>query len=148
MILKIGNREKTDSGLFLNKRAYTFIEIMVTLTILSAGLTMIYKTLIASLDRMNYLTNRLYADNLIDNRIAVIERMLRSYKALPFEVAQKEAVNIGRKELEFKQETLITEVENFLDVFQLDLTVGWQERDHQVSLKRSAYIADFESPPD
>ena len=146
MISKTGNRALSWKNLFLNPRAYTFIEVMVTVSILSLGLVMIYSALLTSLDRMSYLTNRLYAHHLLDNRIAALERMLRSYKALPFDVDQQETINVGNKNIEFTQQTIIKEVDNFLDVFQVDLTLTWMEKQRQLRMMRSAYISDFETP--
>ena len=68
------------------KRGFTFIEIMVTLIILTSGITMIFKSFLISLDRINYLTTRMYASVQIDNRISEIQKMLRAYKVLPFEL--------------------------------------------------------------
>ena len=128
----------------LSHSGFTFIEVMVALAVLSFGIVMIFKTCIVSLDRLSYLTNRIYATTLLDNRIAIIERMLRVYKILPFELNRKEIINVGSKKIEFSQKMSLGEVEDFADVFKLDISLIWDEQNKEMRLSRSAYISDFE----
>jgi len=93
---------------------------------------------------MNHLTNRIYATFLLDNRIAEIERHLRIYKALPFEVEKKETVDNGQQIIEFDQNLNIHQVDEFLDIFMVQLTVSWSEGKRNLSLMRSTIISDFE----
>ena len=122
---------------------FTFIEVMVTLAIFSLGIVMIFKAFHTSLDKISYLTNRLYATTILDNRISDIERMLRAYKALPIDLNQQESINVGGKFIEFKEAMEINEVEDFPNVFKIDLSLIWEEGNREVSLSRSAYISDF-----
>ncbi|HBG62529.1 MAG TPA: hypothetical protein DDX37_11970 [Candidatus Omnitrophica bacterium] len=135
---------KRRGRLLFSDSGFTFVEIMVALAVLSLGIVIIFKGFIVSLDRMNYLTNRLYATTLLDNRITAIERMLRVYETLPFELNRKEKLNVGAKEIEFRQRMNISEVEDFADVFELDLSLLWDSGGKEMILSRSAYISDFE----
>ena len=144
MTLKIGNRLSPRRCFFSSPKAFTFVEVMVTISILSFGLVMIYSSLLASLDRMDYLTHRLYAHHVLENRIASVERILRSYKALPFELDQKEIINVDNKEMALNLETMINQVDNFLDTFELNVSVNWTQHNREIHLRRSAYISDFE----
>jgi len=125
------------------KTAFTFIEVMVTITILSVGILMIFKSYINMLDQMRHINNRLYANVIIENRVSEIERMLRVYNILPFELDHVEHVDVGHRVIAFKQVMHIDEVEDFPDVFQLDLALTWQEGRKDIILSRSAYILDF-----
>ena len=122
---------------------FTFIEIMVTLAVLSVSIIMIYRALFSSLEHISHLNSRLYADILLEDRIATIERALRAYKALPFELNPPQAVDVGVKEIQFKPQMKITEVGGFMDVFQIELALEWREDDRPIRLSRSAYISDF-----
>ena len=116
---------------------------MVTLTILSVGITMIFRSYIISLERMSYLTSRLYATNILDNRISEIERSLKVYNSLPFDLSPKKSIDIGGKEIFFKQDMNISAVENFVDLFQLELGLTWDEKDREVNLSRTSYLLDL-----
>lgn len=116
---------------------------MVTLVIFSLGLTVIVKSFLVSLDHLIHLTNRLHASLLLDNRISAIERTLRAYKALPFEMNHQEQVSVGAQKTEFTEKMSISEVEDYADVFRLDLAFTWQENQQEKVLSRSAYISDL-----
>ncbi|MCA9409179.1 MAG: prepilin-type N-terminal cleavage/methylation domain-containing protein [Candidatus Omnitrophica bacterium] len=126
----------------VNNKGLTFIEIMVTLAIISTGLVAIFKTYIFSLDQMSHLTTRLYANSLLDNQVIEIERMLKIYKTLPLELQQPEPVNVGYKKIEFFQKMKISAVEDYVNVFRLDLTINWSEGLKEKSLSRTSYITD------
>lgn len=127
-----------------NQSAFTFIEIMVTITILSLGIILIFKALFFSLDQISYLTTRLYATITLDNRIAETEQTLRIYNSLPFDLNHTETVTIGQKQVTFKEQMNFGEVEDFADVFNFDLSFMWEEGQRQIHLSRSAYLLDYQ----
>lgn len=139
-----GKLSKKKGQLLFSNSGFTFVEVMVALAVLSLGIVIIFKGFVVSLDRLSYLTNRLYATTLLDNRITAIERMLRLYETLPFELNRTEKVNVGSKEIEFRQRMSISEVDDFADVFELDLSLLWDSGKKELILSRSAYISDFE----
>lgn len=121
----------------------TFVEVMVTIVILSTGIVMIMKSFIVSVDRMSYLNSRLYAHIMLDNRLAIIQRRLRVFNSLPLDAGKHEKVSIGAKVVEFKPTINISEVEEFKDIFLLDLTMNWEEGSKDFKLSRSALVSDF-----
>lgn len=124
---------------------YTLIELLLTVLILSVSIVAIFQSLILSLGRIQYLTHHMHATTLLDNRLAEIENMLRTYKSLPFELNHAETVDTGNgKIVQFKQTMNLKPVDDYVDVFQLDLTLTWQEGDEQKQLSRSSYITDFD----
>lgn len=124
-------------------KGLTFIETMVALVILTSGLVAVFKIFISSIDQLNHLTNRLYATTVLDNRIVKIERDLRVFKILPYELDQAEKVDVGPKEVEFSQEMQLSAIDEFSDIFALDLTLKWKEANRNISMSRSIYLADF-----
>jgi prepilin-type N-terminal cleavage/methylation domain-containing protein len=139
---KIGSNSSSRLG--CNSFGFTFIEVLVTISLLSLGLVLIFKAMIVSLNRIEHLTNRFYASAVLDNRISTIQRMLIVYKALPVDMNVSEKVNIGMRPVEFKQEMAFHEVEDYIDVFELDLSLVWEEQRRPVKLSRSAYLSDFQ----
>ena len=116
---------------------------MVTLVILSVGIVVIFKTFYYALDQMNYLTHRLYANNLLDNRMAEIERGLRFYKTLPFDLNRVHEVQVGSKVISYKEQMNLGSVEDFPDVFKLDLSFVWPEGKREVTLSRGGFLLDL-----
>ncbi|MFT5388175.1 MAG: type II secretion system protein I [Lysobacterales bacterium] len=151
MILETGNKIARDflivqssHNRLTNQKGFTLIELLLTLAILTASIVTIFQSFIISLDRMRHLTHRIYATTILDNQLSEIEKTLRVYKALPFELNHSEVVEIGGKVIQYKQNMNLKALEEFVDIFQLDLKLTWDEQGHNKSLSRSAYISDFQ----
>lgn len=125
------------------KNGFTFIEIMVTLIILSVGIVGVYQALFKSLDLMSRLNSRLYANILLDDQIATVERRLRAYKTLPTEMPAMQEVSVGVKTINYEPQLRISEVDQYTDVFRIDLIYAWTDNKRQVQMERSAYVSDF-----
>ena len=116
---------------------------MVTLIVLSAGIVAVFQSYLISLDRINHLANRLYAGVYLDERLQTIERNLRVHQALPFELAKEDDIDLGGKTVAFTRGLKIGQIENFNDIFKIDLSYSWKEENRTLRLSRSRYVADF-----
>ncbi len=122
---------------------FTFIEIMVTLIILSVGLVAILKSFIISVDQMRHLTNRLYATTILDNQISSVERTLKVDNILPLSLEPIERISTGAKKVIFQPDIKISEIQDYVEIFQLDVHLTWMEGQKQRRLTRSAYLENF-----
>ena len=127
-----------------SSKGLTFIEVMVTLVIFSIGIVSIYQVYFLSFDRIRLLQNRLYANTFLDNDISAIERMLRTYQVLPLEPTANRQVDVGSHKVDFQQQLKISTVDDFIDLFQVDMSFQWEQGDRSYSLSRSAYISEIE----
>ena len=85
----------------LSKKGVTFIEVMMSLVVLTIGIVMIFRSFFVAFDRMSFLKERLYASIALDNEIEKIERNLRVNRALPSESQKVEIVDVGPKKVRF-----------------------------------------------
>lgn len=126
-----------------DSKGFTFIEVLVTLVILSVGIIAVFRSFLLSLDYLTHLNNRLYATILIDDRIDVTQRILRNYKSLPLGNSEDITVDIGSKEKKYLYQTKISEISGYIDFFELELSLQWQEKGRNIKLSRFAYLSDF-----
>lgn len=143
MTSKIGKISRRIAVQLSKPKGFTFIEVMVAVAILTLGVTMILRSYIISMDRMTYLTNRLYALNHLEDRTAVIERKLRALKTLPIDMSHFYSIGATNDIFEATENVEFSSVEDFVEVFELDLSISWQEHGLKKQLLRTAYIADF-----
>jgi prepilin-type N-terminal cleavage/methylation domain-containing protein len=128
------------------QKGFTFIEIMTTLAILAGGLVMIYKSFFVCLDYQTHLACRAQANNIIENRIALTEQMLRDYKTLSFNHdQQKELVEFFGREIEYQVDIALLPKGDGIGLYQMDVRVSWHENKRDVALIRSAYISSISS---
>ena len=138
-----GGHGPSKRACLISKQGFTFIELMVTLAVLSFGIVMVYKAFFASLDQINYLNHRLYATIFLDNQLTEMQRAYKSSKTVPMNFASTESVEIGYKTIDFKPTKVMTPVEDIPFLFQVDLSVSWTEKgDRTITLSRSAYIGE------
>ena len=121
---------------------FTFIEVMVTIMILSTGIVMIYKTFLISLDQQNYLLHRLYANNLLDLEITQLQHVFqeKGRSSLKDNEMTKNAV-IHNKTLAFAIKTFFQDIPELEGTLQMDIGIFWLERGRTVRLTRSVYLS-------
>lgn len=127
-----------------DQKAFTFIEVMTTLAILTGGVVMLFKAFFLCLDYQNHLAFRLNAFHILENRIALTEQMLRDLKLLSFtRVDQQETAVINGQEIIYKVDIKLSPVTETSLLYQIDVSVMWQERTREVAISRSAYISSL-----
>lgn len=117
---------------------------MTTLAILTGGVVMLYKAFFLCLDYQNHLAFRLNAFNILENRIALTEQMLRDYKLLSFtRDAQQETAVINGQEIIYRVDIKLSPAADTSFLYQIDVSVAWQEKTREVAVSRSAYISNL-----
>jgi prepilin-type N-terminal cleavage/methylation domain-containing protein len=143
MTLPIGSNHCSPSSSY--RRGFTLVEVLVTLVILSLGLVAMIKGFQSSLERSQALTTRLYAGIELDNRVALLQRMLKVYKVLPFDMNVNRVIKIGRRTVDVDQKLSFSEVDNFIDLFDVEASLSWQEGQRTVTISRQTYLSEFSS---
>lgn len=126
-----------------SRSGLTLIELLLSLSIFAAGSVVIFRAFVLSLDRMTHVTTRIQANQILDNQIYDIERTLRAFKSLPLDVDQDTEIEVGGKTIQFQRSVSVGEVEDFIDIFSLNVSISWNESDRAIHLTRASYISDF-----
>ncbi|MBI3602312.1 MAG: prepilin-type N-terminal cleavage/methylation domain-containing protein [Candidatus Omnitrophica bacterium] len=127
----IGNKEK----------GFTFVEVMVALVILSAGIVMIYKSFFLYADYLSYLTCRLHATQMMESKIADIERSFRQSQGSSFDTgAMTETVKINHKRVDFNYTINTTSLLGLEGVYRMDITLAWHDGHRLMQLSRASLL--------
>jgi hypothetical protein len=126
------------------RRGITFIEVMVTAVILSAGLAAIYRSFFIGVDYLDHLSHRLCALNLMEIRVAGIERDFRALNNVDVGPLN-ETVLLNGRPVDFSFNIQLKPVGNLLSIFELEIMLSWKERHRVISIARSAYFSSTSS---
>ncbi len=125
-------------------RALTFMELLVTVTILATGMVMIYKAMLLSLDYQDYLTQRLYGANLLENKIAVIQRDFQYEKTMSFSSkGEFQGAVLNNKRMAYQFSYVLSNIGTLKNLFQLDVILSWMDHGRSFSLTKSIYISQL-----
>ena len=125
-----------------NKKGFTFFELMVTVAILSTGITLIYRSFLISLDYQEYLSHRLYAINLLNDAIAIRQWELQDKGKVDLgQHMETVDAKLNNKKVAFQISTLVRKVDQLENIFELDTVLAWLENGRSVRLVQSTYIS-------
>jgi prepilin-type N-terminal cleavage/methylation domain-containing protein len=133
---------RTTSSIGNNRAGFTFVEVMVTLVVLTGGIVFIYRTFFICVDYLSRLSLRLHASELIDTKIADISRLFRENRNVSFErgpMVVSEEVN--RKHIEFHYRVQLVPVSGYEGMYRLEVGLSWLDAGRPAHFARSALLA-------
>jgi len=114
---------------------------MTTVAVLAVGIVMIYRGLIVALDYQTHLTNRLYANNLLADRIERAQQAYQQKGELPLADDGKAlTAYINKVPIVFRMNSSVRNVETLEGVLAVDMALSWAERGRTIRINRTAYI--------
>ncbi len=118
-----------------NKRAFTLIEVMVTVSVLSLGLLLLYHSFFVSMDAMQYASNRLNAQIWLEGKIWEESDVLRRTKALP-SGTENGVFQFQGRDFSWKRSVAALET----NLYSLTVTLSWKESGRQRELAYATYL--------
>ncbi len=134
----------TGSSFFRRRCGITFIEVMLTVVILSGGLVALYRSFFSAVDYLDRLSLRLTAINLLADRVAIVEKDFRSAKDFDIGVLDEDVV-INNHPVKFHYTVGLKPVGTLLSVFELEMGLGWQDHGRSTTLSRTVYVSGVTS---
>jgi len=127
------------------QKGFTLIELMVTIAILSVGIIGIYRAFFISLDYLTHITNRIYANVFLDNKICEIQREFISKKTIPFTTRswKNDRAVINHKVKDYSYKVNLTNVDNLEEIFKMNLSAVWDEKNRDISLSKEVYVSVY-----
>ena len=132
---------RTISPIGNDKRAFTFVEVMVSLVVLTAGIVLIYRSLFLCVDYLNNLTCRLYASHLMDEKIGDISKSFSQWPQKDLDFGDNVvSVDINHKPVRFNYDIVLTPLADVNSVWLLNVNLSWFDGHRQMHAVRSAYM--------
>jgi prepilin-type N-terminal cleavage/methylation domain-containing protein len=119
-----------------NLRGFTFIELMVAVSILSLGLVSIYEAFFMSLDAVNYCEDYLNNLSLVDEKICLAQDLL--YRQGP-EAKIDTSGDFTRNHRNFRWALSYFPVGGIKNLYQVTSSIRWTNGKRKALLVRSAY---------
>ena len=124
-----------------NRKGLTFVEVMVTLVIISLGMTAVFRTFIFSLNKLEYLTTRIYAEFALERKISSLQRDYKAYRTLPFDFEPTDKTLLsGSSSIDIQQHMDVQPVKPFPDLLSVKCALEWNQNGQNVHLDKEAYI--------
>ena len=129
--------------LLYSSRAFTFIEIMITLAILSAGIVVVYRSFFLCFNGMRHISHRWEAHQFIEEKFDILEQQLRQEGPDSFNLGHlSEWQQIDGYKTRFDYKLNVHEIENVVGVWIADIDLSWKEGARTVTLHREAAISN------
>jgi len=127
------NKDKTKRG------AFTLLELIVTVVILSSGILFIYKGFLTSLDISYYVKHYLYAQLWMEEKLCGINDEFKRYKA-PFLPQTSGSFNEGNNKFWWQVSYSLIGSTEKMSIYDANLIVNWKEGRRNIKLVRAEYI--------
>jgi len=139
MTSSIGNNRQ--SSFRFDHRGFTFFELLVAVAILALGMVMIYRSFLISLDVQQHLRNRLFAEQLLEDRVATIKYFFQIEQKIPPD--QRSAMinsEVGYRTVPFTLEVVESEGTPLVNMTRLDIRLSWPEQKRSFTFNRTLLL--------
>lgn len=115
---------------------FSLIEAMTAACILSLGTVLIYESFFITLDSFGYYSNYLNIASWMDEKLLAAQDSLNRFGSSGSIETAGEFVNQNKK---FRWDLAYNLVDRTQELYQIDLTLFWQEGKRKIRLSRNAY---------
>ena len=124
-------------------RGFSFLEVMVTLTVFSLGIVMIQKAMLHSIDIRQHLTNRLYAFQLLDDHFIRAKDQFKKNGESPLALNGLVIESrLNKRTVPFQLAVNFRQMDKARGFYRMDMTLSWPERNRTARIQRSALLTD------
>ena len=120
-------------------KSLSFVELMLSVAVLSLGITLVYQGFLTSLGGYNYCIDYLIVQNWLDEKLWEIQDKLSHYKILLTEDKEGSFV-IGNKRFFWNLSYELIEGIKDMSLYQVVLNISWRQGFKKVKTQRTSYI--------
>lgn len=123
------------------KSGFTFLEVMVTVVVLSVGIIAVYRVFLSTLKYRNHVAYRLCAMNLANAHLADVSEQFRLGKSVSLKIVFQEVISIHNHDVVFAVQSSFSTPGSSDLLKRVETTVGWREGERNYKILRSALIS-------
>ena len=116
--------------------AFTFIEVLISISILAFGLTAILKVFLGSLSAVRHVRNRLEANSLIEDKKWETIKLIRQAR-IGDTYSRVENVDVPR---DYKVSVEAINLNDNYNFYSVNIDVAWKESNIDKRIKRASYL--------
>ena len=124
-----------------NKSGFTFVEVMVAMVILAAGIVAVYRSFFLCVDYLNNISTRWWANELVEEKITEVSRLLQESKGTDVGLASTvQTVTINHRPINYTYDISLTPYSALPGIYQLNVALAWHDGHRPMHINRSLYL--------
>ncbi|MBF0216775.1 MAG: type II secretion system protein [Candidatus Omnitrophica bacterium] len=121
----------------LEKRGFTFFEVLVAVVILSAGIAVIFQSFFFSVSAVRYVSNRIEAGLFMDREIDQRKMSIFGKSYVMSEIKETKVVGA---DTQFHLTVKMCPVPGSISLYEMDVSAAWIEGKKDMVLNRVSYL--------
>ncbi|MCD6229057.1 MAG: hypothetical protein J7K17_06275 [Candidatus Omnitrophica bacterium] len=119
-------------------RAFTFVEVLATVVVLSLGVFIIYRGMLTSLEIYNSSQNYLGVKDWLEKEAWMVEDSISHKGILPLQGG--DYVVLGNRKFFYQLSYNLVEGIKKNNLYEVNLSVSWKQADKKVNVKKTFYV--------
>lgn len=124
-----------------SKSGFTFVEVMVAMVILAAGIVAVYRSFFLCVDYLNNISSRWWASELIEEKISEISMQLKKDTKTAIDLdSPPRIITINNRPIRFQYAIQLIPFNDLDGINRLDVSLDWNDGRRSMHLNRSVYL--------
>ncbi len=120
---------------------FTFVEVMVAMVILAAGIVAVYRSFFLCVDYLNNIATRWWANELIEDKIMDVTRLLKeSNGALISTGEPTRTITVNHRPIIFHYSVELIPLNDLQGMFKMNVAHAWKDGSRPMHINRSLYL--------
>ena len=123
-----------------SKKGFTFIEVMVAMVVLSAGIVAVYRSFFLCVDYLNNISSRWWANELVEEKVLDLTRAVQSSGGHVLTGDMTKTVMINHRPIAYQYKVDVTPLPNIEGLLRIDVNLAWHDGHRPMTTNRTVII--------
>lgn len=122
-------------------KGLTFVELLIALVILSAGIVTVYKSFLLSMDYLQNIETRIKANELIEKKVADLSFVYQISQGQDMQAGvPTETIQVRQRPIRYQYIIEYVPISVPQKLYRLHVTLSWQDRQRQLQIQRTVLL--------